>query len=1152
MSASSSSSLLASGQWKYDVFPSFSGQDVRRNFLSHLLCEFKRKGINSFVDDQIRRSESIGLELVRAIRASRIGLVILTKNYASSSWCLDELLEIMDYSQKVMTVFYDINPSDVRKQRGDFGMAFERTCEGKTEKEKQRWSQALTNVANIAGEHSDKWDSEAAMMIKIATDITNMLNFTPSRDFDHLVGIEAHMAKMNSLLCMESNEVRVVGMWGPAGIGKTTIARALYNRVSGDFQLSVFMENVKGSYNKSDSYSSKLRLQEQFLSEMLNLKDMRINHLGVAEERLNSRKVFIVLDDVDHLEQLEALANEPRWFGAGSRIVVTTEHKHLFKVHDINHIYEVDFPSWSEALQIFSQSAFKQDSPPEGFRDLAVEVTQFTNHLPLGLCVLGSSLRGKSKTEWSHQLPSLKASLHGDIEKILKVGYDSLGNGDRYKMIFLHIACLFDGEKEDRVIQLLENSIPGIKYGISVLVERALLYISSGKRIMMHHLLQQMGRGIVRRQSAHEPGKRQFLIESQEIYDVLADDTGTASVLGISFNMSDESRELLLGKRAFRGMHNLQFLRFYKKKSDKAKLHLHEGLDCLQLPRTLKLLHWEACPMKHMSFRFRPECLIVIKMKESNLKKLWEGVPILRSLKKMELGGSTSLEELPDLSEAMNLEHLNLQNCHSLMKLPPSIWKLSKLDFLHLEACRSLEPLPANYPLHSLSYLNVSNCPQLKEFPEISTEIEHLDASSTAIPEVPPSIDSWFSLHTLDMSECENLTEFPLVPSTVSELHLDSTDIQEVPPWISDLYGLTQFTMLHCTKLRKISPRICELGQLELLNFNGCINVEKFPAEMFQSFSLSHGLDLSLDFIGKNSLPTFPPEETHDFPLRLNLFGNDFESIPHHVVPQVYSISLTDCIYLRWLPELPGSLSELDANNCVSLESLSPTFGSSHDPKLVLRLVNCSKLDQRARKLVIQRWACGYAVLPGSKVPNYFTHRARGSSLTINIDRRKLYGSLRFKACVVLPRSNKFDVVNFRRFKISCYVIGRHSTTVYKWPEIYAHCRLQESHLFILNSYLTLEEDNIPESEIFFYFKCLESKEYPVTVSANILRCGVKLLEPCSCEYDRKAHPELSTFPLEDDEGNINSIGETSRSKKRERSSVAEGPERSSKNLRIG
>lgn len=179
---------------------------------------------------------------------------------------------------------------------------------------------------------------------------------------------------------------------------------------------------------------------------------------------------------------------------------------------------------------------------------------------------------------------------------------------------------------------------------------------------MMHHLLRKMGREIVRRESADDPGKRQFLIDAQEIYDVLADETvspyiciyisshsygflnmfkqvklynlfphicfqGTEKVLGISFNMS-EIKELSLGERAFSGMRNLHFLRFYKKLFDKDRLHLHEGLDCLPLPRKLKLLHWEACPMKQISVQFRPECLVELNMTGSKLKKLWDRVSV--------------------------------------------------------------------------------------------------------------------------------------------------------------------------------------------------------------------------------------------------------------------------------------------------------------------------------------------------------------------------------------------------------------------------------------------------------------------------------------------------------------------------------------------
>lgn len=362
------------------------------------------------------------------------------------------------------------------------------------------------------------------MISKIAKDVSNELNFTSSRDFDHLVGIEAHLAEMASLLCLESDEIRIVGIWGPLGIGKTTIARAIYNHISRNFQRCLFMDNVKRSYRSggdSDTYTLKLRLQREFLSKILEHKDMVIHHLGTAQERLKHEKVLVVLDNVDKLEQLKALANGPPWFGKGSRIIVTTDNKHLLEAHKIKHIYEVKFPSKDEALKIFSQSAFTENAPPEGYLNLAVEVTELASHLPLGLCVLGKALRGKSVSRWTVQLPRIKTSLNRDIEQVLMVGYNGLDDED--KAIFLHIACLFEGKRVDCVTQFLGNSGLDIEYGLSVLVGRALISILNDKLIIMHRLLRQMGREIVHKHSIHLSMRCRFLMAAYYMYNVVAD-----------------------------------------------------------------------------------------------------------------------------------------------------------------------------------------------------------------------------------------------------------------------------------------------------------------------------------------------------------------------------------------------------------------------------------------------------------------------------------------------------------------------------------------------------------------------------------------------------------------------------------------------------
>ncbi|KAL1198686.1 Disease resistance protein TAO1 [Cardamine amara subsp. amara] len=543
-----------------------------------------------------------GSELIRAIRGSKIAIILLSKNYASSSWCLDELAEIMkcreELGQTVLAVFYKVDPSDVKKLTGDFGKVFRKTCASKAKEDIERWRQALAKVATIAGYHSSNWDNEAAMIIKIATDISNKLNNSASSsDFDGLIGMRRHLKNMEPLLSLGSDEVRMIGIWGPSGIGKTTIARVAFNQLSNNFQLSVFMESIEAKYTRpcSDDYSAKLHLQQQFMSQITNQNDMKISHLGVVQDRLKDKKVLVVLDGVNQSMQLDAMAKETWWFGPGSRIIITTQDQRLFRAHGIHHIYKVDFPPTDKALQILCMNAFGQKSPKDGFEELAHEVTQLAGKLPLGLRVMGSYFRGMSKQEWKKALPRLRSSLDADVQSILKFSYDALDDDDKY--LFLHIACLFNYESIKKVEEHLAERFLDVRQGLNVLVEKSLITLIDtiypfDTTIRMHKLLVQLGRDIVRKQCVREPGQRLFLVDPREICEVLNDATGSRSVIGIAFEICRVKENLHISERAFERMSNLQFLKFW---GDHDILHLPHGLEFLS--RKLRLLHWTYFPM---------------------------------------------------------------------------------------------------------------------------------------------------------------------------------------------------------------------------------------------------------------------------------------------------------------------------------------------------------------------------------------------------------------------------------------------------------------------------------------------------------------------------------------------------------------------------
>ena len=156
MASSSTSSVQNS--FKYDVFLSFRGEDTRNTFVGHLYKALEQNGIQTYKDDEkIEKGETIDTQLMESIEDSRFFIIVFSKDYAGSSWCLDELVKIMECrkasEQTAYPVFYDVEPTEIRKQSGAVKEAFKKH---ENKEAAGKWREALNEAADLAGWESKK------------------------------------------------------------------------------------------------------------------------------------------------------------------------------------------------------------------------------------------------------------------------------------------------------------------------------------------------------------------------------------------------------------------------------------------------------------------------------------------------------------------------------------------------------------------------------------------------------------------------------------------------------------------------------------------------------------------------------------------------------------------------------------------------------------------------------------------------------------------------------------------------------------------------------------------------------------------------------------------------------------------------------------
>ncbi|KAI5419815.1 hypothetical protein KIW84_043830 [Lathyrus oleraceus] len=589
---------------------------------------------------------------------------------------------------------------------------------------------------------------------------------------DFLVGLNERVDNVMDLLQLQSNIVKVLGLYGMGGVCKTTLAKALFNSLVGRFERRCFVSNVRHSSSKEDGLLSlQTNIIKDLSSEEGTQSFMGDVNAGISTIRniVRENRVLLVLDDVDSVNQLDYLIGKREWFCKGSCIIITSRDTAALPEKHVNELYEVKELYDEEALQLFSYHALRKKDPPPSFLKFSEEIVSLTG------CFLCERRRVE---EWEDAIEKLRTIRPGNLHDVLKISYDGLD--EQEKCIFFDIACFFLQMEMKRgdVIDILRGCGFRGEIAMTILVQKCLIKIRHDNTLWMHDQIRDMGRQIVMDENHVDPGMRSRLWDHAEIVSVLKSNKVPENLMVINLS------------------------------------------GCFQLAE-----------IPDLSWCLRLEKIILDNC--INLKKIHESIGSLTTLHNLNLRRCINITELPsDVSGLKHLEILVLSSCTELKALPKRIGLLKSLKTLEADDTAILTELLAynsgikELPstICSLSYLrmlSVGNCKHLSKLPDsIKTlaSVTELKLDGTPIRYLPDQIGDMKQLRKLDIGNCSNLESLPESIGhlgSLTTLNIDNGNIKELPTSIGLLEYLVTLTLNKCRMLKKLPTSI---GNLKSLN----------------------------------------------------------------------------------------------------------------------------------------------------------------------------------------------------------------------------------------------------------------------------------------------------------------------------------------------
>ncbi|CAL5338396.1 unnamed protein product [Camellia sinensis] len=785
--------------------------------------------------------------------------------------------------------------------------------------------------------------------------ILDELSNTPMGVASYTVGLNSRVEELMKLLDVKSSRVQVLGFHGMGGVGKTTLAKALYNKLVSHFEHRSFISNVRET---SMQQNGLLSLQRKLLGDLLGNAPL-VNDVNAGKKAirgiLHEKRVLVVLDDVDNLSQLGVLAARSEWFYEGSRIIITTRDRDVLLAYHVNDIYEVKELGSSDSLKLFRYHALRSKRATETLLNLSQQIVSITGGLPLALEVFGSFLFDKRRVEeWEDALQKLKQIRPHHLQDVLKISFDGLD--DEEKCIFLDIACLFVNleMKRDDVIDIVKGCGFRAEVSINVLIARSLIKITEDKSLWMHDQIRDMGRQIVQHEHLVDPGMRSRLWESSEILTVLKDSMGTRNIQGIILdfekkNFPKEKSAKSISRDKLRQTPSITSVVTYLMETYKEYFNHVANKEGEMILQTK--------PFQSMiCLRLLQLMLAVLDLSESKIENVWGwrwwfwyNNKVAENLMVMNLHGCYNLTAIPDLSKHHALEKLILERCISLTTIHKSLGDMTTLRHLNMRGCYNIVDFPNDVsgPKH-LEILILSGCSKLKELPQDMrgmNSLKELLIDGTAIEKLPDTIFLLTKLEKLSLDRCQSLKRLPQCIGKLGSLRdfsLNGSALEDMPDSIGSLGNLEQLSLMWCKSLTVLPDSVGNIKSLTKFWLNSS-SVKELPTSIG---SLAYLKDLSLgNCCDISRLPVSIGRLASVVDLQLD--GTSIIDLPDQVngLKSLEKLEMRNCRSLRSLPESIGcvlTLSTLIIVNAAITE-LPESIGKLEN-LIMLRLNKCTKL----------------------------------------------------------------------------------------------------------------------------------------------------------------------------------------------------------------